>query len=89
MLNSIFAMLRRAMAVPARLMDSNVDIKEKRSLENQVKVLQREKQDLLDTLDIKLMEIRNLETSIGGHKSMLESTTKKFEDVHNEYSAKF
>jgi len=74
MLNYLFAMLGRAMAMLARLVDSTVDINEIRSLDNEVEGLRREKQDLLDTLDMKLLEIRNLESDVGWEKKMLEQT---------------
>ena len=87
MLNSLFAMLGRAMALSARLMDSTIDNNEIRSLENEVEGLRQEKQHLSDTLDMKLVEIKNLESDFGWQKTMLERAQENLKDIDTEYRA--
>jgi len=87
MLTSLFAMLGYAMAMSARLMDSTVDINDIRTLKNEIEGLWLEKKELSDTLDMKLQEIRNLESAIGREKTMVEHTREKLKDVHDFYMA--
>jgi len=78
MLNSLFAMFGRAMALSVRLMDSNNEI---RSLENEVEVLRQEKQHLSNTLDMQVVEITLFDRDFVWHKDMLELVHEKIEDI--------
>jgi len=72
MLTSLFAMLGRAMAVTARLMDFTVEINFLSTLKNEIEALRREKKELSNTLNMKLVEIRNLQSAIEREITMVE-----------------
>jgi len=87
MLTSLFAMLGRSMAVTTRLMDSTVKINVLSTLKDEIEALWQEKKKLLNTLNMKLVEIRNLQSTIEREETMVEEAREKLNDVHDFYRA--
>jgi len=87
MLTSLFAILGRSMAVIARLMDSTVEINVLSTLKDEIKALRQDKKELSNTLNMKLVEIRNFQSAIEREETVVEEAREKLNDVNDFYRA--